>query len=189
MPPCRRSRALVLTFVDGIITLRLKGAGLAGVGQVAPARLLPGLCRPPRQGSCWRNPPCPFALYASGLSAASAALYLPFLYPAKPGRRRGYDCPCTSKGVQKRPLLLYTKNYVIPEPRRHHNRHLRRPLRRPDAFPDSEDPWSRRPLHHRSRLPRRPSPEFHHHRCKLSLSPHRPICFERHRLDLRVPIR
>ena len=34
--------SLGLDVVDGVRTLRLKGGGLAGVGQVAPARLLPG---------------------------------------------------------------------------------------------------------------------------------------------------
>ena len=34
----------------------------AGIGQVAPARLLPGLRGLPRQGSCRGSPPRPFAL-------------------------------------------------------------------------------------------------------------------------------
>ena len=50
---------LGLDAVDGVRVLRLKGGGLAGVGQVAPARLLPGLCRPPRQGCCRGKPVLP----------------------------------------------------------------------------------------------------------------------------------
>src|SRR4051812_9569419 len=98
-------------FFDGVRTLRLKGGGLAGVGQVAPARVLPGLCRPPLQGSCRGDPPRPFALHASGWSSASVALYLPFLSPAKPDRRR--NCPCTSKGVQKGPYFCTPTSCIV----------------------------------------------------------------------------
>ena len=44
--------SLGLDAVDGVSTLSLKGGSLAGISQVAPARLLPGLCRPSRQGCC-----------------------------------------------------------------------------------------------------------------------------------------
>ena len=48
----------------------------AGVGQVAPARLLPGPWRPARQGPCRGSPPCPSALCISGLGVASLLLRL-----------------------------------------------------------------------------------------------------------------
>ena len=77
----------------------------AGVGQVAPARLLPGPRRPPRQGSCQGggSPPRPLALCISGLGVASGRLVLsaPLLCPAQCGRGRGSSCPYTSRGVKR----------------------------------------------------------------------------------------
>ena len=75
----------------------------AGVGQAAPARLLLGPRRPPRQGSCRGSPPRPFALLCFwswcclGCLVPSASL----LCLAQCGRGRGSDCPCTSKGVKR----------------------------------------------------------------------------------------
>ena len=48
----------------------------AGVGQVAPARLLPGLWRPYRQGSCQGGPPRPLAICVSDLGIALPVLCL-----------------------------------------------------------------------------------------------------------------
>ena len=42
MPPWRRLPSLGSNVVDGVGTPRLKGGGLVGIGQVAPARLLLG---------------------------------------------------------------------------------------------------------------------------------------------------
>ena len=51
MPPCRHFSSLGSNAVDGVGTIRLKGRCDVGAGRAAPARLLPGLCRLPRQGS------------------------------------------------------------------------------------------------------------------------------------------
>ena len=99
--------SLGLNVVDGVRTLRLKGGDFAGVGQVAPARLLPGLCRPPGKGVAGGSHFAPFALHASGLTVALAVSYLCFFCLAKHGHRRGYDYPCTSKGVQKAPTFVH----------------------------------------------------------------------------------
>ena len=49
-----------------------------GVGQVAPARLLPGPRRPSRHGSCRGSPPRPLDLCVSGLGVALIALCFGF---------------------------------------------------------------------------------------------------------------
>ena len=86
------------------------------------------LGKSPRQGSCRGHvgrpskgvaegsPSCPFAHHASGLSTALAVTYLCFFCLAKHGRRRGYDCPCTSKRGTERPLLVYTDRSPGPGP-------------------------------------------------------------------------
>ena len=76
----------------------------------------------PRQGSCRGREgrpgkdlaggvsPRPSALHASGLEHGSGGLvsWLPLLSRQARLRVRGCDCPRTSKGVQKGPLILYT---------------------------------------------------------------------------------
>ena len=75
----------------------------------------------PRQGSCRGcvgRPGKGLAGEAHLVASSSAPLvgallwwsctFASFLCPAKCGRRCGSNCPCTSKGVQRGPLLLYT---------------------------------------------------------------------------------
>jgi len=79
----------------------------------------------PRQGSCRGRGGrpgkglaggvhlAPLLFYASGLGVALFVLCLGFppaslLCLVKCGHGRGSNCPCTSKGVQKRALLLFT---------------------------------------------------------------------------------
>ena len=68
-----------------------RAARCAGVGQVAPARLLPGPRRSPRQGSCRGSPPRPSVLCVFGLGIALVVLCFglspaSLLCPAKSGR-------------------------------------------------------------------------------------------------------
>ena len=109
MPPRRRLPSLGPN-VDGVGTLRLKGGGLAGVGQVAPVRFLPGLRRLPRQGSCRGKAHLVPSLLAplSWRCSGSLVSLLPLLSRQARTQACGRDCPRTSKGVQKGPLLLYT---------------------------------------------------------------------------------
>lgn len=44
--------SLSLDVVDGVRALHLKGGGPVSASQAVPARILPGLRKPPRQGSC-----------------------------------------------------------------------------------------------------------------------------------------
>ena len=62
------SRALVPMWLMVLEPLGSRVARFAGVGQVAPARLLPGPRRPPQQGSCQGSPPRPLALCVSILA-------------------------------------------------------------------------------------------------------------------------
>ena len=43
---------LGLDIVDGVRALNLKGGGLVSASQAVPARILPGVHEPPREGSC-----------------------------------------------------------------------------------------------------------------------------------------
>ena len=77
-----------------------------GVGRAAPARVLPGLLRLPRQGSRWGNLLRPSALCGLGLAVALIVLGFGLTLAHLPcsawcDRGRGSDCPCTGKGVQK----------------------------------------------------------------------------------------
>ena len=84
MEPSRRSachhggasRALVLMWLMVLEPLGSRVARSAGVRQVAPARLLPGLRRLPRQGSCRGSLPRPLAFCVSSLGVALIGLRL-----------------------------------------------------------------------------------------------------------------
>ena len=87
-----------------------------GVGRAAPARVLPGLLRLPRQGSCRGNLLRPSALCGLGLGVALAASGFGFT---------SVHLPCSAwcavgatptvraqvKGYKGAPLLLYTDRY------------------------------------------------------------------------------
>ena len=64
----------------------------------------------PGKGLAGGVSPCPSAIHASGPEHGSGSLVslLPLLSHQAWLRVRGCDCPRTSKGVQKGPLLLYT---------------------------------------------------------------------------------
>ena len=63
----------------------------------------PGLWRPPRQGPCRGSSPRPSALRVTGLALLwLSSVFASFLCPTKCGRRRGSNCPRTTKGVQNR---------------------------------------------------------------------------------------
>ena len=93
----------------------------AGIGQVAPARLLPGPRRPPRQGSRWGSPPRPFALCVYGLGVALPVLcfslercfgilvlLLPPFAPLSVAAGAALTACAQVEGEKGEPLLLYT---------------------------------------------------------------------------------
>ena len=92
----------------------LEGGSLCWCGRAAPVRGLPGLLRLHRQGSCRGNLLCPSALCGLVLWCClvclvpSAFLQLPSFSLLCVAMVHGSDCPCTSKGVKRRALLLYT---------------------------------------------------------------------------------
>ena len=92
-----------------------------GVGQAAPARVLPGLLRLPLQGSCRGNLLRPSALCGLGLGFALIILSFGLTLAHLPcsawcNRGRGSDCPCTGKGVQKcAPLFVHRHFRNTPE--------------------------------------------------------------------------
>ena len=94
-------------------TVGSRVARSVGVGRAVPARILPGLLRLPRQGSCGGNLLRPFALCGLGLGVAFIILGFGLTLAHLPcsawrDRRRGSDCPCTGIGVQKRtPLFVH----------------------------------------------------------------------------------
>ena len=83
----RRFPSFGSNVVEGVRTLRLKGGSPAGVGQVAPARFLLGLWRPPRQGPCRGISPRPSALCVSDLALLWSSCA--FAYFASPSMARG----------------------------------------------------------------------------------------------------
>ena len=100
MPPQRRLPSSGSNVVEGVGTLRVKGGSPIGTGQVAPARFLSGLRKPPRQGPCRGSPPRPSAFCVSGSAWSSRLMpLLPLPRQAWPGAW-GCDCSHTSKGVQ-----------------------------------------------------------------------------------------
>ena len=106
MPPWRRLPSLGSKVVDGFGTLGIKG-GSAGVGQVAPARFLPGLWTPLRHGPCQGSSPRPSTLCVSGL----ALLWLScvFASSAPPSVAAGVATTARAQvNGNRRPLLLYT---------------------------------------------------------------------------------
>ena len=102
------SRALVPTQLLGSEPVGSRVARSAGVGQVAPARLLPGLRGAasarilPRESTSPSFPPALLVLASPWLSCASASLWLPSSALLSVAAARGSDCPCTSKGVKRR---------------------------------------------------------------------------------------
>ena len=83
----------------------------AGAGQVAPVRLLPGMRRPPQQGSCRGKLLRPSASLCSSpwrclivLCWASASLRLPSFVLLCVAATRGSDCPCT-RGQKESPYF------------------------------------------------------------------------------------
>ena len=106
MPPCRRLPNLGSNVVDGVGTLRLKGGGLAGVGEVASARLFPGLRRLPWQDSCRGKPTLSLCSSHLWLGDALVVLRLRFLCPAKRGHRRAAaTAHAQLKGYKKDPYF------------------------------------------------------------------------------------
>ena len=108
MPPQRHLRALVPTQLIGSEPVGSRVARSAGVGQVAPAKLFPGLWGAasarilPREST---SPSCPHVLLVLALpwlSRASASLRLPSFALLSVAVARSSDCPCTSKRVKRR---------------------------------------------------------------------------------------
>ena len=101
------------TWMMALGTVGSRVARSVGVGRAAPARVLPGLLRLPRQGSCRGNLLRPSALCGLGLGVALVILGFGLTLAHLPcsawcDRGRGSDCPCTGKGVQKRtPLFVH----------------------------------------------------------------------------------
>ena len=91
-----------------------------GVGRAVPARILPGLLRLPRQGSCRGNLLRPSALCDLGLGVALIILGFGLTLAHLPSsawcdRGRGSDCPCTGKGVQRcAPLFVHRQQRGAP---------------------------------------------------------------------------
>ena len=108
MALCRRPRVLVLTLSMVSELSGSRVAALLVLGKSPRQDSCRGFVGRPGKGVAGGSPSCPFSLHASSLSATLVVSYLSFLCPTKHGRRCGYNCPCTSKGVQKRPLLLST---------------------------------------------------------------------------------
>ena len=80
------------------------------IGEVAPARLLPGPRRPPRQGPCRGSPPRPLALCVSGLGVALVVLrlWLPSSALLSVAAGAALTARAQVKGSKGEPLLLYT---------------------------------------------------------------------------------
>ena len=89
----RRFLSFGSNVVEGVGTLRLKGGSPAGIGQVAPARFLPGLWRPPRQGPCRGSSPCPSALHVSGLALLWSSCAFASSAPPSVARGVGLQLP------------------------------------------------------------------------------------------------
>ena len=89
----RRFPSFGSNVVEGVGTLRLKGGSPAGVGQVAPARFLPGLWRPPRQGPCRGSSPRPSALRVSGLALLWSSCVFASSAPPSVARGVGLQLP------------------------------------------------------------------------------------------------
>ena len=94
------------TWMMALGTVGSRVARSVGVGRAAPARVLSGPLRLPRQGSCRGNLLRPSALCGLGLGVALVILGFGLTLAHLPcsawcDRGRGSDCPCTGKGVQK----------------------------------------------------------------------------------------
>ena len=109
MPPWRGLPSLGSKVVDGVVTLGLKGGGSAGIGQVAPARFLPGLWRPPRQGPWWGSSHRPSTLRVSGLVLLGGLVAsLPSSAPLGVAVGAAPTARAQVKGYKIGPLLLCT---------------------------------------------------------------------------------
>ena len=102
-------------------TVGSRVARSAGVGRAAPARVLSGPLRLPRQESCQGNLLLPSALCGLGLGVALVILGFGLTLAHLPcsawcDRGRGSDCPCTGKGVQKcaPPFVHRHTAHVLP---------------------------------------------------------------------------
>ena len=114
MPPWRCLPSLGSNVVDGVGTLGLKsgapcrrwascpGKTLVGAVEAAPARVLPRESTSPSCSLCFFVLALLCPSRAFGRSAFWCSCFsAPSPCPAKCGRRRGSDCPCTSRWVKK----------------------------------------------------------------------------------------